>query len=197
MVDFIENEPDAADITKANEAAIGQAQTAIPTGKRRSEYFAAVRERGMLNAGLDMLAKAYESDHPDEAVRWEFYKPSMDGGADMVVNREAMGFHLVDAGSINLSDNPTPTAQKEGPVRRGDLVMMAGPRDVVNALRLQDAQAAHDDLQAPKQAFEENISKTKAELSDGTVEGPTAFGTIKSKTEIVHKQGERKDLEPA
>src|SRR6266852_9298848 len=113
-VDFIE-EP---------EAEVGKPATKSdrPTGKRRAEYFAAVRERGMLNAGLEQIAKAYEADHPDEGFRWEFYKPSMDGGTVMVVNREAMGFHLVDASDIHLSDSPTPSAQREGPVRRGDLV---------------------------------------------------------------------------
>jgi len=184
------------DFTEEPESEVGKPATKsdIPSGKRRAEYFAAVRERGMLNAGLDQVAKAFESENPDMGFRWEFYKPSMDGGTDMVVNREAMGFRLVDASEIHLSDNPTPSAQKEGPVRRGDLVGMAGPRDVVNALRLSDAQAAHDDLQAPKAAFEENISKTKVATSDGTLEGPQAFGTIKTKTEEVHKLGERQDL---
>ena len=154
--------------------------------KVTSDFFVAVRERGFLNASLDELAKSFEADNPGRAAKWEFFRPSMDGGTDMVVNREAQGYELVDSKDWNMNMGSM-SAQKEGPIRRGDLVLMSAPREIANMIRLQDAEAAHADLNAPKAAFEENVNSNKVKLSDGTLKAAEPFGTIKQSVEQVAK----------
>lgn len=159
------------------------------TEKRRSSFFVAVRERGLLNASLDELAKAYEEDHPGEKAKWEFYKPEMSGGTDMALNREALGYHFVDA--VEIGNSQSAVAPKEGLVRRGDLVLMAAPNHIHNTLLLEDAKAALDDVKAPERAYKENLeAKTMVKTSAGETVHSNAFGSITKKEEVVEKTGE-------
>lgn len=160
--------------------------------KRRAEYFTAVRERGMLNASLDMLSKAFDDTHKEEGLvsKWEYYNPNIQGGTDIVMGREAMGFRVVDASEIKIGSLPTPTAQKEGPVRRGDMMLLCADRATMNMIRLQDAQAANDDLKAPQDAFKQNVEQNKVKTSSGEMQGAVPFGAIKRGDEQLYKVGE-------
>jgi hypothetical protein len=160
--------------------------------KRRSDYFTAVRERGMLNAGLDVLSKAFDDAHKEEGLvsKWEYYNPNITGGTDIAMGREAMGFRMVDASEVSFGELATPSSQKEGPVRRGDLVMMCSTREIANLIRLQDAQAAQTDLKAPEAAFKQNVEDRKVVTSSGEVQGAVPFGAIKQSQEQLFKTGD-------
>jgi len=151
------------------------------TGKKSAEQFAAVRERGMLNASLDTLAKRFEEQNPGRRARWEFYKPNSDNGEDQVIMREGMGWKL--ANYDDLGDK-TESAPKSGLIRRGDLVLMHADVATHEAYARQDADAAHADLQAPKAAFEDALDNNRVKLSDGSTDQAKGFGQIKVREEI-------------
>lgn len=156
--------------------------------KKSASQFAAVRERGMLNASLDILARRYEEQHPGRKTRWEHYQPGTEQGADNVTMREGMGWQLADFSDFN---DLTETSLKKGIVRRGDLVLMH--TDVKNheAYLAQDAEAAHADLQAPKTAFDDALDNNKVKLSDGGTDQARGFGQIKVREEIHSVQPEK------
>lgn len=168
MVDFAED-------TKAPKE--GNSSEFVKTAQR----FASVRERGMLNAGLDALAQVFVEENPSIAVRWEYYSPSSDNGQDMVTMREAMGWTLCDYSDLKKTTATTP---KKGLVRRGDLVLMWAPKEVDEHYRLQDAMAAHVDLRAPQIAFQDALEKNKVQLSDGSEDRAKGVGTIKVREEF-------------
>lgn len=152
-----------------------------PAGKKSAAQFAAVRERGMLNAGLDTLAARFEEQNPGRKARWEYYKPNSDNGEDQVVMREGMGWVL--ANYSDLGDK-TESAPRAGLIRRGDLVLMHTDLETHEAYARQDADAAHADLQAPKAAFDDALEKNKVKLSDGSTDQAKGFGQIKVREEI-------------
>lgn len=170
MVDF-------TDDNKKGSTREDNASDLIKTAQR----FASVRERGMLNAGLDALAQAFVEEYPDIAVRWEYYSPTADNGQDMVTMREAMGWTLCDYSDLK---NVTATTPKKGLVRRGDLVLMRAPKEVDEHYRLQDAMAAHADLRAPQIAFQDALERNKVTLSDGSEDRAKGVGTIKVREEF-------------
>ena len=95
-------------------------------GKTKAEFFAAVRNRGVLNAMLDGPAIAFEEAKPGLKCRWEFAPKT--GDNTMVVAREALGFRVVDASEVGpLTDSQ----QKKGPVQRGDLILMCAPEEIM------------------------------------------------------------------
>jgi hypothetical protein len=161
--------------------------TEQPSGKKTVDFFASVRERGMLNASLDSLAQQYEDGHPGEGTRWEIYRPGETGGTDMVAFREGQGFKAVRQKDL-VSDRPSDSIiPDDGIVRRGDLVLMAGPRELINEMRLQDAKAAHADLKAPQNAFEANVKANAVRTSSGASESAKPFGKVQQIVEDVPK----------
>lgn len=150
-------------------------------GKNVAGMFAAVRDRGMLNASLDVLAQAYEKSHPDMRCRWETYRPNSDLGTDNVMARQAQGFKLVDASELV----GTPAAETTGLVRRGDLVLMAGSQSMVDMLSAQDAEAASQDARLAKDAYVEGLSSKKVRRTDGEIDEARPTGTIKITEEVV------------
>lgn len=149
--------------------------------KKTATAFAAVRERGMLNAGLDVLAKRYEEANPGRKCRWEFYT-SGDMGKDQVIMREGMGWKLADYSEFGGHTESTP---QTGIVRRGDLVLMHTDEVTDREYRLQDAMAAHADLKAPERAFKDSVEQRKVKLEDGTTDQARGVGQIKVREEIV------------
>lgn len=153
-----------------------------PSGKNLAAQFAAVRARGVLNAGLDMMATDFKKANKEYDVRWEFYKPGMDGGLDMVTMREGMGWRIVDWSKM---PNRTETSLATGPVRRGDLVLMYAPLEVAAAEKAQDAEAARADLKLPESAFKDNLEARQVRRSDGESDRAVGTGTIKVREEFV------------
>jgi len=136
--------------------------------EKPSTFFAAVRARGMLNAMLDGPALEYERLHSDERVRWE-YSPK-DGDNTLVIAREGQGFHVVNHKDLIDPEVETTEHQKtEGAVRVGDLVLMTGPKDLVNLLDMEDAKAAFDDSQLPETVYREYIESLSVKTRSGTV----------------------------
>jgi len=97
--------------------------------KKHSAFFAAVRARGILNHMLDGPAKAFDDSNPGFKARWEYCPAS--GDKTFIVAREGLGFHIVDASELG---DKTTSEQKEGPVKVGDLILMAAPDYVVAAI---------------------------------------------------------------
>ena len=148
--------------------------------KKQSEFFAAVRNRGMLNAMLDGPATQYETAHPGMKCRWEYWPPN--GDNTRVVAREAQGFRLVDAADMGAKE---PSAQKAGVVRRGDVVLMTGPEALVALIAQEDAEAAQEDWKLPETTYREHIADLKVQLKDGSIIPTPAEGKIRRTEEIV------------
>lgn len=146
----------------------------MATDKRRGEFFTGVRERGLLNAMLDAPAKAFERSHPDMKCKWEFAPTS--GDVSMLTMREAQGYRVVDAAEIS---GQTDSAQKTGPLRRGDLVLMAAPTEIHEELLAQDAEAADLDYKTPETTYKEHMANMEFRLKDGTTRRGKGFGEIR------------------
>lgn len=152
---------------------------AMETGKQHSAFFAAVRKRGVLNTMLDEPAKNFERNNPGFRTRWE-YCP-VNGDKTFIIAREGLGFKIVDASELG---EKTASGQTTGPVRVGDLILMAAPDHIVNAIELQDAQMAYDDWKVPQATYEESIRGIKTRLRDGSVQVTEPVGNIRVTQEV-------------
>jgi hypothetical protein len=146
--------------------------------KKQGDFYTGVRERGMLNAMLDHPAAMFLKSHPDMMVKWEHSPPS--GDMSMVTMREAQGFRIVNA--EELSGN-TESSQKVGPVRRGDLVLMAAPKEVYEAILAADAEAADLDYRTPELTYKEHMNNMNFRLADGSTRRGKGFGEIRRTVE--------------
>jgi hypothetical protein len=164
--------------------------TVAPSGKKIADHFATVRERGMLNAGMEAFEAAYLENHPNEMLRWERYTPGKDNGTDDVVFREGQGWHLVNAADVGLN---TASSAKTGVLRRGDLVLMAIDKKVGESLLAQDAVAASVDAQSPKKAFNDALDARKVRLSDGTEDQARGVGKVTVSEQFVSPAPDRTD----
>lgn len=149
------------------------------SGESRAEFFAAVRQRGVLNSILDGPAKLYEKTHPGKRTRWEYAPPS--GDNTFIVAREALGFKIVDASE--LSDYMSESFEKSGPLRRGDLVLMAADKEIVDMLDEDDARAAAEDLKLPERTFREALESLKVRTMSGSEDYAKPVGNIKRSVE--------------
>ena len=179
----VDNEPGSDwDERKRVAAAIAEGEQKAPvvrgTTKAQAGFFAAVRQRGMLNAMLDGPAEAFEANNPGFKCRWEFSPKN--GDKTMVTAREAVGFHLADASQLGEG---TDSAQKSGAIQRGDLVLMYAPKELVDMIAAEDARAAHEDHKLPETTYREHVRGIKAKLSDGTVVGGEPVGNIRRTVE--------------
>lgn len=150
-----------------------------PDGKAKADFFIAVRERGVLNSILDGPARLYERLNPGERVRWEFF-PS-NGDTTLVVAREALGYHVVDAAEI--ADEMGPSFSRSGPIRRGDLVMMSAPVEIVEAEEAQDAKAAAEDLKLPERTYRDSLESYRVLTKSGTEDYARPIGNVRSTEE--------------
>ena len=142
--------------------------------KTKASFFAAVRGRGLLNAMLDGPAKQFEEANPGMRTRWEFL-PS-NGDRTMVTAREAIGFQVADASQLG---GHTESEQKQGPVVRGDLILMYAPKELVDAIAAEDAKAAYEDWKMPETQYREHVKSLKVKLSDGTIVEGEPVGSMK------------------
>jgi hypothetical protein len=148
--------------------------------KEKSVFFAAVRKRGVLNAMLEGPALKFEAEHPDMRARWEYCPPG--GDKTWIVAREGMGFKIVDASELGEA---TPSGQTEGPVRVGDMILMAAPSHIVEAIDLEDARVAYEDHRTPKATYEESIRGLRVKLKDGTEKAAEPVGDIRVHQEVI------------
>jgi hypothetical protein len=163
----------------------GQVEPQGVTEKRKGDFFTGVRERGLLNTMLDEPAQKFEALHPELKAKWEHSPAS--GDTSMVVYREAQGFRLVDAGELGPV---TESGQKSGPVRRGDLVLMAAPREVYEAILAADAEAADLDYRTPELTYKEHMRGLQVRLNSGEIRRGKGFGEIRrtmEETSIPHE----------
>lgn len=147
--------------------------------RKRAQFFAAVRARGILNSMLDGPARLYEEANPGFRARWEYNPPS--GDKMMIVAREGIGFHIVDAKELG---SKTESEQKEGPIKVGDLILMAAPEHVVAAIEMEDARAAYEDFKLPVQSYKDHIRGIKAKLHDGTIKETEPTGDVRLHQEV-------------
>lgn len=148
--------------------------------KKHSNFFAAVRARGILNHMLDGPIKAFDDANPGFKSRWEYCPAS--GDKTFIVAREGLGFHVVDAKELG---DKTESEQKEGPIKVGDLILMAAPDYIVAAIEMEDARAAFEDFKLPEETYREHIRDIKAKLHDGSYKAAEAVGDIRVHQEVV------------
>lgn len=150
------------------------------TVKKHSKFFAAVRARGILNHMLDGPQMTYDRINPGWRSRWE-YCPA-NGDKTFIVAREGLGFHIVDAKELG---EKTESEQKEGPIKVGDLILMAAPDYVVAAIEMEDARAAFEDFKLPEESYRQHIKSIKAKLHDGSYKELEPTGEIRTHQEEV------------
>ncbi len=148
--------------------------------KKHSTFFAAVRARGILNHMLDGPAKAYDDNNPGHKSRWEYCPAG--GDKTFIVAREGLGFHIVDAAELG---DKTDSEQKTGPIKVGDLILMAAPDYVVAAIEIEDARAAFEDFKLPEESYRQHIRSIKARLHDGSYKGAEDVGELRVHQEEV------------
>lgn len=147
-------------------------------GKAKSDFFAAVRQRGMNNALLDEPAQSYMRSHPGMEAKWEYCPPN--GDNSLVIAREMQGFKIIDASEIQ----GTASSQKSGPVRRGDLILMAAPKEIYGLIRETDAKAALEDLKLPETSYRDALEANVVQTSGGP-DRARPIGQITRTTEVV------------
>lgn len=150
-----------------------------PSGKAQSDFFTAVRERGLLNTMLEAPAAAYEKSNPGMKCKWERWPK--DGDSTMVTAREGQGYQLVEYSHIP----GTATSPKQGVVRVGDMVLMAANETIHQMIQDADAQAARDDVKLPERAYRENLESKKVRRTDGKVDYAKPVGTVRHSVEAV------------
>ena len=148
------------------------------SGKAKSNFFAAVRERGMNNALLDEPAQMYMKNHPEMKAKWEYCPPN--GDNSLVIAREMQGFKLIDASEIP----GTASSQKSGVVRRGDLVLMAAPKEIYSLIQEADAKSALEDLRLPETSYRDALESNKVQTSSGP-DYARPVGQITRTTEVI------------
>jgi hypothetical protein len=154
--------------------------TTDASGRARSNFFVAVRARGILNTMLDGPAKAFDQKNPGWRARWEYCPPN--GDKTLIVAREGMGFRVVEVEELGEA---TASGQKTGPIKVGDLILMAGPADLVEAIEEEDAKVAYEDFKLPEEAYREHIRGIKARLRDGTEQPTKPIGDIRVRQEDI------------
>lgn len=135
---------------------------------------APVQQEGRLAQILGGPVKRFEELYPGQRCRWEHMPNKED--MSTVGFREAQGYHIVKAEELNPD---TESAQRTGPIRRGDLILMAAPVEVHEALLAQDAQAADDDFRTPELTYKEELSRKQYASTDGGTTPGVGFGKIK------------------
>lgn len=166
----------------------GPIEPAMP--KKYSKFFAAVRARGILNAMLDGPVKAFEEANEGFRCRWEYAPPS--GDNTLIVAREGMGFRIVDASELG---DLTDSQQKDGPVRCGDLVLMAAPEEIVNMVEYEDAKAAFEDFKLPETTYRKHLETIQVRTKSGELVSPAPTGRIRMTTEAVGAREPQHELE--
>lgn len=140
-------------------------------GKGQSDFFVAVRERGTLNTLMSAPAAEFERRNPGMGTKWE-YAP-LNGDNLMVTQREIQGWRVVQ--SKEVTDN----SEAVGQVRRGDMILMAAPKDLINDLALSDALAAHEAAKLPETEYKDYVRGIRVKLKDGTVQEGRPVGSIR------------------
>lgn len=159
--------------------------------KKVGQFFTHVRERGEtpqagkappirqghLGQLMNLPMEKYLELHPGMACRWE-HMPS-DQNMSLVSFREAQGYHVVDASELKPTEQ---SSQKTGPIRKGDLILMACPEEVQAAILAQDAEVAENDYRTPERTYKDAMADKQYRTGDGTKPG-AAFGKIVRTTE--------------
>lgn len=156
--------------------------------KPSADFFISVRKRGILNTMLEGPALKFQELNPGWATRWEWYPAN--GDTTLVTAREASGYRVVDA--EELGETASNFAQKTGPIRVGDLVLMAAPQEIHDSSLAADALAAEEDLKMPETAFRQNLESNKARSQQfGTEEVAKPVGKVTHTVEVVRPKGQQ------
>lgn len=154
-----------------------------PSGKVVAEQFIAVRQRGLLNSGLEVLAAQVKRANPGMAVRWERYSKDPSDGKDAVIMSEGMGWKVCTYADLGMAS--TASTPKDGLVQRGDSVLMMAPEALEREQLKQDAEMARVDSDAAKTSFDDALEQKQVRLSSGETDRAKGIGTIKSRTEFI------------
>lgn len=152
------------------------------SGKVQSPIFAQIRSRGLLNTMLEQPAQAYEAANPDMRCKW-VHAPS-NGDVTMITAHEALGFIVVQ----NTDVPGTASSKISGPVRCGDLVMMAAEIAIVEFMLNEDAQRAEDDFRLPETAFRDNLEARRVQRNDGVMDLARPIGAVRRTVETINAQ---------
>lgn len=134
--------------------------------------------QGQLGMIMNMPMLRFQELHPEQRCRWE-HVPEKDS-MSLVPFREAQGYHVVQAEELNPEQA---SAQKTGPIRKGDLILMAAPKEVHEAILGQDSEAAENDAYMPERTYKEALAAKQYKAGDSQVLPGRPFGEIRRSTE--------------
>lgn len=138
-----------------------------------------VRSAGRVSKNMDGLGDIYRSKNPDMDVRW-VYDPQHRPELSNVTARQVEGYVLVYGREFE-GENFQLDADK--PVRHGDTVLMAMPRELRDQLMQDRAEVAKEELKSIDRNFYESIDSIPSQTGDPKHKArPRGSTTIQEKT---------------
>lgn len=111
--------------------------------------------------------------------RWTYAPPN--GDLTMITAYESYGYKVVDWGELP----GTESSKTSGPVRCGDLVLMAAPARIHQAILDEDARRAEEDLKLPERTYRENVEELSVRRRDGVLEKGKPVGNVRRTEQLV------------
>lgn len=156
-----------------------------PTREEVSNLVARLRHRGMTNPMLNEPGQAFEKANPGWKCKWIFSPPDSKDQSDVMLY-SSIGFRLVTQDEIP-STVPLPHTQEKGPVRVADVVLMAAPTELFEAIEAEELRIAREDASLPVEEYKRTLAEKS---SAGKVKG-MALGDVEFTTSDVQANLER------
>lgn len=122
------------------------------------------------------FAERFRQLHPDAEVSF-VYDPTHKPQLSKLSKRQSQGYRIVRGEELELQDHQL----EEGkPVRVGDLVMMTVPAGLKDALDLEKAEIAAEELKRPKNEYYESIEGIEVPRPGGGTERAKPVGDAKA-----------------
>lgn len=123
--------------------------------KRKRAPRVNVRRRGKISITLEMLASEFEEKNPGLKTRW-VYSPEHKPELANVISRKAQGYRTV-VGSDHPEAQDLLNLDDDQPVRNGDLILMAIPKEEHRMLEAELREIAEAEKDRINHEFYENV----------------------------------------
>lgn len=128
-----------------------------PTKEEIKGIVARLRHRGFTNPMYNDPAQAFEKANPGWKTIWEYSPPDSKDQHEVMV-RASLGYRLVKEHEIPAGFT-LPHTTKDGPVRVADMVLMAAPEELHNAIYAEAAKIAYEDSNLPLEEYKRSLEE--------------------------------------
>lgn len=131
---------------------------ATSTGKKRKDPPRIMtRSRGRITETLEGLAEQYEEANPGMKCRW-VYSPEHKPELSNVISRKAQGYKTV-TGELHPNASEMLGLEDSEPVRVGDLILMAVPKEIYEQIRRELEERAQSEAERVNEEFYDEVEK--------------------------------------